>query len=62
MSAFNLSGIILTLSTPGEKFSADDILKYFYYHSEKNGFDILCQLPPMETIRMKCQILFSVKI
>ena len=43
------------------KFSADDILKYFSYFSQKTGFDISCKLSPKETICMKCQILFSVK-
>ena len=58
------------------KFSADGILKYFSYFSQKTGFDIscklspffqktgydiLCKLSPKETICMKCQILFSGK-
>ena len=34
------------------KFSADDILKYFSYFSQKTGFDILCTLSPMQTICM----------
>ena len=29
------------------------------YFSQKTGFDISCKLSPMETICMKCQILFS---
>ena len=29
--------------------------------SQKTGFDITCKLSPMETICMKCQILFSGK-
>ena len=37
------------------KFSADNILKYFSYFSKKTGYDISCKL---ETICMKCQILF----
>ena len=37
------------------KFSADNILKYFTYFSQKTGFDISCK------ICMKCQILFSGK-
>ena len=41
-----------------EKFSADDILKYFSYFSKKTGFDISCKLSP---ICMKCQILFPAK-
>ena len=36
------------------KFSVDDILKYFSYFSQKTAFD-------METICMKCQMLFSGK-
>ena len=40
------------------KFSADDILKYFFYFSQKTGYDISCKLSPKETICMKCQILF----
>ena len=43
------------------KFSADYILKYFSQFSLKSGFDISCKLSPMETICMKCQILFSGK-
>ena len=50
----------LTLST-WVKFSADDILKYFSYISQKTGFDISSNLSPMETSCMKCQILFSWK-
>ena len=38
--------------------SADDILKHFSYFSLKKGFDISCKLSPVETICMKCQILF----
>ena len=44
------------------KFAADDILKYFSYFSQKTGFDISCTLSPKETICMKCQILFSMKL
>ena len=43
------------------KFSADDILKYFSYFSQETDFDISCKLSPMETICMKCHILFSGK-
>ena len=42
-------------------FSADDILKYFSYFSQKTGYDISCKLSPKETICMKCRILFSGK-
>ena len=44
------------------KVSADDILKYCSYFFQKMGFDISCKLSPLETICMKCQILFSGKI
>ena len=40
------------------KFSPDGILKYFYF-SQETGFDISCKLSPLETICMKCQLLFS---
>ena len=43
------------------KFSADDILKYFSYIPQKARVDISCKLSPVETIHMKCQILFSGK-
>ena len=43
------------------KFSADHVLKYFSYFSKKIGFNISCKLSPVETIHMKCQILFSGK-
>ena len=42
-------------STCWVKISADDILKYVSYSSQKISFDIL------ETICMKCQGLFSAK-
>ena len=41
--------------------TADNILKYFFLFSQKTGLDISCKLSPMETICMKCQILFSWK-
>ena len=44
------------------KFSADVILKYFSYFSQKTGINISYKLSPMETICIKCQILFSGKI
>ena len=34
---------------------------YFSYFSQKTEFDISCKLSPLETICMKCQILFSGK-
>ena len=41
------------------KITADDILKYFSYFSQETRFDISCKLSPVETICMKCQILYS---
>ena len=32
------------------KFSADNILKYFSYFTQETGFDISCKLPPIETV------------
>ena len=40
------------------KLSADDILKYIPYFSQKTEFGISCKLSPQETICIKCQILF----
>ena len=37
------------------------MLKYYPYLFQKTGFDISCKLSPLETICMKCQILFSGK-
>ena len=31
----------------------------YFYFSQETGFDISCKLSPLETICMKCQILFS---
>ena len=45
-----------------DKISADDILRYFSnFFFQKKDFDIACKLSPLETICMKCQILFSKK-
>ena len=41
--------------------SADDKLIKFFLFFQKTGFGISCKLSPLETIRMKCQILFSRK-
>ena len=49
------------LSINWVKFSAENILKYISYFSQKTGFDISCKLSPLETICMKCQMLFSGK-
>ena len=35
--------------------------QYFSYFSQKTEFDMSCKLSPVETICMKCQILFSGK-
>ena len=45
------------------KFSADDILKSVSFFSLKTGFNMSCKFSPnpIETIDMKCQILFSGK-
>ena len=42
------------------KISADTILKYFSYFSQKIGFHLSCKLSP-KTVCMKCQNLFSWK-
>ena len=52
--------ILLTLSTLGKIFSRRHI-DWFSYFSQKTGFDISCKLSQLETICMKCQILFSGK-
>ena len=41
------------------KFLADDILNHFSYFSYKSGFDMMCKLPPMETVCMNCLFPFS---
>ena len=41
--------------------SADNILIYCTYLSQKIGFDIPCKLSPKETVCMKCQSLVSEK-
>ena len=50
----------LTLSTLGKIFSRRHI-GVFFFSSQKTGFDISCKLSPVETICMKCQVLFSGK-
>ena len=44
--------------------SANDTLMifFFFFFSQTTGLDISCKLSPLETICMKCQILFSGKI
>ena len=41
--------------------SADDKFVTVFLFFKKTGFDILCKLSPMETVCMKCQLLFSGK-
>ena len=43
--------------------SADNELVIFslFFFTQKTGFDIACKLSPLETVCMKCQILFSGK-
>ena len=41
------------------KFSRRDFEIFFYYFSQKTGFDLSGKLSPLETIRMKCHSLFS---
>ena len=50
----------LMLSTPGKIFSKH-IEIVFSYFSQKTVFDFSCKLSPLETIYMKCPILFSGK-
>ena len=49
--------LILYIELLGKK-EERRIQKYFSYFSRTIGFDISCKLYPLETIRMKCQILF----
>ena len=51
----------LILSMLHKKFSRKHFEIFFLYFSEKIRFDILCKLSPMETICIKCRILFSQK-
>ena len=39
----------------------EDILKFFFYFSEKTSLDISCELSAKQTIHIKCQDLFSLK-
>ena len=48
------------LSTLDKNFSRCHF-EFFFFFSQKTGFDISCQLSPVETIGMKCQNLFSGK-
>ena len=43
-------------------YLADNKLMIFSFFSQKIGFDISCKLSPEETICMKCQSLYTVKI
>ena len=53
--------VIFSMLNTLVKSTTDNILKHFSYFSQKTGFDSSCKLSPMETICMKCQILFSGK-
>ena len=45
----------------GDWFSRRQIYGIFFLFFPEKGFDILYKLTPLETICMKCQILFSGK-
>ena len=55
------SSLHLSLPLPGLIQQRTNWL-YFSYFSIKTGFDITSKLSPLETICMKCQILFLGKI
>ena len=57
ISTFN--HYILWANSADNKLGDTFLISYF---SQKKGFYILCKLPPLETICMKCQILFPGKI
>ena len=51
-----------TLSTLGKIFSRRDIEMFFlFFFFSKKGFDISYKLNPLDTIYLKCQILFPEK-
>ena len=51
----------LTLKPPIAA-AADNNFDYFFYLPEKTSPDISCELSAKQTIHMKCQNLFSLKI
>ena len=51
----------LAFSTLGKIFSKRHIKVFFFLFFQKTGFDSSFKLSPLETIWMKCQILFSGK-
>ena len=53
--------VFLRCSTLCEIFSSQHFEIFFLIFPEKQGFDILCKFSTLETICMKCQILFSGK-
>ena len=53
----SIGSITLWANSAVDKF----MVFFYYYFSEKTGFDISFKLSPVETIYMKCQILFSGK-
>ena len=52
----------LTLSILSKKLSADNILKYFYYFSQKTGFGISCKLSPGDNVHEMTNPFFQGKI
>ena len=52
----------LTFTTLWVNSADDKLVIFFLIFSQKKGFDISCKLSSVETICMKCQILFSGKI
>ena len=60
ISHFFISNLPLTLSFSGQILQMTNWWNFLIF-SKKTGFDFSCKLSPMETICMKCQILFSGK-
>ena len=62
-SCFQISSacVLLTLSTLGKNFGKQHFELFFLIFPRKKDFDSSCKLSPVETIYMKCQILFSGK-
>ena len=53
---------MFTLKVPTNVFADNILLKNYNNYSEKVRFDILCELSAWQTIHMKYQALFSLKI
>ena len=60
LMCINFEIVSLALSVLDKKIQQTS-LNIFLIFSQKIGFNISCKLPPLETICMKCQILFSGK-